>query len=59
MSREYYIDDEGDSFQLFFMEDGLCVGSGMFCDDGDGRAFDVAREVGQMWGVCVEAEVTS
>ena len=47
MIRSYRIEDEGDEIHLAMFEDDFQVGSGLFPDDGTGKAFELAYEIGE------------
>jgi hypothetical protein len=49
MMREYLIEDDGDEVHVYLMEDGGQMGAGLFPDEGDGDAFNMAYELGEGW----------
>ena len=47
--REYQIEDDGDEVHVYLLEDGEQMGAGLFPDEGDGEAWNLAYEVGEDW----------
>lgn len=47
--REAFIEDEGDAFQVSLLEDGRQIGGCYLPDDGDGDAFEVAKQIASDW----------
>lgn len=47
--REAFIEDDGESFQIMLIEDGVQVGGCFLPDDGAGEAFELAQGIASDW----------
>ena len=47
--RSYLIEDEGDLFEVSFMQDEEKVGAAIFPEGGTFDAFSMARDMGEEW----------